>query len=185
MSARKSLETMSGDYRRDSESIATKVWSLSQIGSKWNAMFEGHAVTSVDRTSFNFLFEVFFSNLPLQTFIYCVTDQPSITRSRRSVLNFKLSVLTFSRSMSCSMSIEQKLCEVKIFQLQSMLNAIRCIDQRSAFKNSRISCLALILKLKSPSTTVLYAKKSVAGGEIWRVICSFFQAIDKNQWLSG
>ena len=64
------------------------------------------------------------------------------------------------------MSIEQKLCEVKIFQLQSMLNAIRCIDQRFAFKNSRISCLALIFNLKNQSTTVLYAKKSVAGGEI-------------------
>ena len=43
-----------------------------------------------------------------------------------------------------------------------MSNAIRCIDQRFAFKNSRISCLALIFKLKNPSTTVLYAKKSVA-----------------------
>ena len=47
-----------------------------------------------------------------------------------------------------------------------MLNAIKCIDQRLAFKNSRISCLALIFNLKNPSTTVLYAKKSVAGGEI-------------------
>ena len=62
------------------------------------------------------------------------------------------------------MSIEQKLCEVKIFQLQSMSNAIRCIDQRFAFKNSRISCLALIFNLNNLRTTVLYAKKSVAGG---------------------
>ena len=67
------------------------------------------------------------------------------------------------------MSIEQKLCEEKIFQLQSMLNVIRCIYQRFAFKNSRISCLALIFNLKNLSTTVLYAKKSVAGGEIRRV----------------
>ena len=77
--------------------------------------------------------------------------------------------------MDCSMSIEQKLWEVKIFQLQSMLNAIRHIDQRFAFKNSRISCLALIFKLKNQSTTVLFAKKSVAGGEVWQVICSFFE----------
>ena len=48
------------------------------------------------------------------------------------------------------MSIEQKLCEVKIFQPQSMmLNAIRCIDQRSEFKNSCISCLALIFCLNN------------------------------------
>ena len=66
------------------------------------------------------------------------------------------------------MSIEQKLCTVKIFQLQSMLNVIRCIDQRLVLKNSCVSCLALTFKLKNLSTTVLYAKKSVAGGEIWR-----------------
>ena len=72
------------------------------------------------------------------------------------------------------MSIEQKWCEVQIFQLQSMLNMIRCINQRFVFKNSDISCLALIFKLKNPSTTVLYSKKSVAGGLIY----SFFQAID-------
>ena len=182
MSARKSLETMSGDYRRDSESIATKVWSLSQIGSKWNAMFEGHAVTSVDRTSFNFLFEVFFSNLPLQTFIYCVTDQPSITRSRRSVLNFKLSVLTFSRSMSCSMSIEQKLCEVKIFQLQSMSNAIRCINQRFAFKNSwtireRQSCTQknqLQVAKYDESYAVFFKQLIRTNGLVVKVSCSEF-----------
>ena len=83
------------------------------------------------------------------------------------------------------MSIEQKLCEVKIFQLQSMSNAIRCIDQRFAFKNSRISCLALIFNLKNPSMTVLYAKKSVAGSEILRLMYCLFRAIDTNQWLSG
>ena len=44
-------------------------------------MFESHVVTSVDRTSFDFRFEDFFSNLPLQIFMYCVTDQPSITPS--------------------------------------------------------------------------------------------------------
>ena len=37
------------------------------------------------------------------------------------------------------MSIEHKLCEVKIFQRQSTSNAIRYIDQRFAFKNSGIS----------------------------------------------
>ena len=84
---------------------------------------------------------------------------------------FQVISFHFSRLMSCLMSIGQKLCKVKIFQLQSMLNAIRGINQRFAFKNSRISCLArlaLIFKLKNPSMTVLYAKKTVAGGEIWQ-----------------
>ena len=43
--------------------------------------------------------------------------------------------------------IEQKLCKVKKFQLQSMSNAIRCIDHRFAFKNSGFACLALIFNL--------------------------------------
>ena len=60
--------------------------------------------------------------------------------------------------MSCSMSIEQKLCEVKIFWLQSMLNAIRCIDQRFEIKNSCISCLALIFNLKNYTNIPLCKK---------------------------
>ena len=75
------------------------------------------------------------------------------------------------------MSIEQKLCELKIFQLHSMSNAIRCINQRFAFKKTRISCLALIFKMKNLSMTVLYAKKSVAGGEIRRVIYCFLKQL--------
>ena len=34
------------------------------------------------------------------------------------------------------MRIEQKMCKVKIFQLQSMLDVIRCIDERFVFKNN-------------------------------------------------
>ena len=47
----------------DFKSIATKV--CSQISCKWNAIFEGNVVASIDRTSFDFQFEDFFSNLPL------------------------------------------------------------------------------------------------------------------------
>ena len=45
------------------EAIATK--DCSQICCKCNTLFESHFVTSVDRTSFNFLFEDFSNNLPL------------------------------------------------------------------------------------------------------------------------
>ena len=40
-----------------------------------------------------------------------------------------------------------------------MSNAIRFINQMFEFKNSGISCLALIFNLKHPSTTVLLVKK--------------------------
>ena len=51
-------QKLGSDVRCDSESITTKV--CSQIGCKWNAMFESHVVTSVDRTSFDFRFSIFF-----------------------------------------------------------------------------------------------------------------------------
>ena len=51
-------QKLGNNVRRGSELIATKV--CSQIGRKWNAMFESHVVTSLDRTSFGFLFEDFF-----------------------------------------------------------------------------------------------------------------------------
>ena len=64
-----------------------------------------------------------------------------------------------SRLMSCSMTIEQKLCKVKIFQLfQSMSNAMACINKRFAVKNSGRSYLALIRNLSDPRTTILHAK---------------------------
>ena len=40
------------------------------------------------------------------------------------------------------MSIEQKMCQEKTFQLQSMSDAIRCINKGFAVYNSGISCLA-------------------------------------------
>ena len=69
--------------------------------------------------------------------------QPSNTRSQRSILIFKFSFLTFLRCMSCSMSIEQKLCEEDTFQLQYMSNAILCIDKRFVVKNSDIYLVLL------------------------------------------
>ena len=48
---------------------------------------------------------------------------------------------------------------VQIFQLQSMSNAIRCINQSFVFKNFGISCLALISNLSNLRTTILHAIK--------------------------
>ena len=87
------------------------------------------------------------------------------------------------------MSSEQKLCTVKIIQLQSMSNALRFIDLRFALKNFLISCPALIFNLNNPRTTVLYAKKSVAGGDIGRRLRTsripFFSGNRYEPWQSG
>ena len=50
------------------------------------------------------------------------------------------------------MSNWQKLCEVKIFQLQSMLNAIRCINQKFVFRDILfIQPPASVTKLRVPT----------------------------------
>ena len=65
--------------------------------------------------------------------------------------------------------------EWKIFQLQSRSYAIRCINQRFAFKNSGIAYLVLIFNWNNPRTTILHAKKAIPGCEKLRVIYCFFQ----------
>ena len=150
---------------------------------------ESHVVTSDDGPALTgrasiFDLKIFEQSAFVNNHLLCYW--PTIHNSISKIcLKFQIISSTFSRSMSCSMSTEQKMCEVKIFQLQSMTNTIKCIDQRFAFKISRISCLALTYNLNNPRTTVLYAKNSVAGGEIRRFIHRLFRAIDTNQWLSG
>ena len=78
------------------------------------------------------------------------------------VLSTQCQLLTFVRLMGCSMSIERKLREVKLFQLPSLSNAITYIDRTSAVKNSGISFLTLIFNLSNPITTILHAKKLVS-----------------------
>ena len=56
------------------------------------------------------------------------------------------------------MSIEQKLCREKYFQIQSMPNITKCIDKRFAIKNLGISCLALTFNLNIPKMKTLHAK---------------------------
>ena len=98
----------------------------------------------------------------------------------------------FLRSVSCSlaMSIEQKLCKVKILKLQSMSSLITCIDKRFEVTNSGISCLALILNSSNPRTTILHARNrfKVARYDksstvfVWR---SIVVPLDTNSSLSG
>ena len=69
----------------------------------------------------------------------------------------------FSEGDERSMSNKQKLCKVKIFELQTM-----SIDERFAVKNSVISCLALILNLSNdqqPKNENHECKKLVQGSK--------------------
>ena len=113
----------------DSELIVTKI--CSQKGCKWSAMFESHVETCIDWTSFNFWFEDFLSNILL---IYFVTDQPSISQSQISVLNFKSSILTFlthwglnEASIFAQCSLKELLNEhwAKIVQRENLLFNLR------------------------------------------------------------
>ena len=45
------------------------------------------------------------------------------------------------RLMSCLMIIKRKMCEEKIFQLQSMFKVIRCVDQSLKFCSQKFQCM--------------------------------------------
>ena len=72
-------------------------------------------------------------------------------------------------------------------QLQSVLNAIRCIDQRFVLKDSSISCLAL-MNLSNLRTTILQAKMLLLVARYinsYNVFWGRLIIIDMNLWLSG
>ena len=85
------------------------------------------------------------------------------------------------------MSIEQKLCEVKIFQLQFMSNVIRswskvCIQKFWYF----LSGLDIQLEQSKNDivATILYAKKSVAGYQIQREKYFYFSELIRTYGLA-
>ena len=147
----------------ESELITTKV--CSQIGSKWNVIIESHVETCKMPLTGRF-----FEQFATQIIIYCVIDQPSVTQSRRSVLDFELSCLTFLRSMSCSMSIEQNLCREENFQLSCMSNAITCIYKGFQFRILALIVLPWYLTFYSPRMTILHAKNQFTDESLLRNI---------------
>ena len=75
------------------------------------------------------------------------------------------------------MSIEQKMCKEKIFQLQSMLNVIGCINQWFAFWYF-VSGLDIQLEQSENDNPVHTQKKKVAGCKIRQdIYCFFFRKI--------
>ena len=74
-------------------------------------------------------------------------------------------VLTFLRSMTCSMGIEQKMCEEWKSETQSMSNVTICVIRSFALENSGISCLAF----KFNSVWILQGAETLCSSvAIWR-----------------
>ena len=65
-----------------------------------------------------------------------------------------------------------------------MSNAIKCIDQRFAFKNSGISCLALIFNLSNLRTTILHSKKQLPVAKQVKLYAVLFPYTDTIPCLS-
>ena len=88
------------------------------------------------------------------------------------------------------MSNEQKLCEVKIFQLQSMSNAIKCIDlhsrilnsERFALKNSDIALTIVLSNQRGTILLLISARKKAIAGNL-QVTYHFFLQIYTNHGL--
>ena len=163
--------------------LENNLWHDSEmIGFNWNKMFESNVETCIDGTSFAFWFQDFWAISywkELSTVLLTNHQLLDLSWFWRSVLIFKFLVLVFLRSLSCLISIEPKLCEEKVFQLQSKLNAIICIYERFAVKNSGISCLALIFNLSS--LAILKWKPS---GKDWFKVHTLFFLVEWFQLMA-
>ena len=67
--------------------------------------------------------------------------------------------------------------------IHSMSNAIKCINQRFVFKNSGISCLALIFNLNNLRMTILHAKKLLLVAKHYKQYTVFFCKLTRNDGL--
>ena len=64
-----------------------------------------------------------------------------------------------------------------------MKSMSRCIDQRFVFKNSGISCLALIFNLNNLRMTILHAKKLLLVAKHYKQYTVFFCKLTRNDGL--
>ena len=171
----------------DFESIATKLQVCSQNSCKWITLSESHVEICIDLTSFNWWFKDFLGNLLLKK---SENNHPLCywaTINNLIVLNFKFSVLTFLKSMICLMSIEQKMCEEKKIQPQSMSNVIMCVDQRLrlAVKNSGVSCMASIFYLSNLKIKFSMHKISLSLQDMPRCNDSYSSFLGRLIWTCG
>ena len=173
---------LGNDVRHNSESIATKVFSQIRRKLEWNAMFENHVVTSVDtawQDELRFSIWIFFEQFSfVNNHLLCYWP---IIHNSISKISPKFQVISShffdGRSMSCSMKIvrSENISTPIYVKCDKMYRSKVCVQEFSYF----VSGLDIQLEKSE------YAKNSVAGGELWRVIYRFFQAIHTNLWLSG
>ena len=141
--------------------------------SQMKCNFWSSVKTCIDWTSFEFRFRNLLSNLLLNIIIYCVTTQPSITRSRRSVLNFQLSVLTFQWPSQRTLCKEKNISTPIYVQCDNLCHSNVCF-QAFLYISS-----GLDIRLdQCKNDKILHMKKIVEGCKIWRFISIFF-SIDR------
>ena len=141
----------------------------SHINRKWNAIFESHIVTSVDRTSFNFQHEFFFEQSAfVNSHLLCYW--PIILNLISKIchcLKFQVISSHFSRLMSCSVLTFSRLMSC-LWRLTSMLNAINVLIK---------GMLSRIL--------VFHVWPWYSTWTIWNWQSYLVLAIGMNQWPSG
>ena len=71
-------------------------------------------------------------------------------------------------------SCTQKTCGEKIFQHQSMSNAMTCFDQRFAVKNSGVYSLASLFDSSNPNIKIPASKQLVQVCKVWPIMYLFF-----------
>ena len=108
--------------------------SLQPELSQMKKIAESHAKTCTGWASFDIQFKDFWAICPWKvTQRLVLAIRPKIGPKLQHFYKFFL--FNFQRSIICLMSIQQKTCEERIFQLLSMSNAIMCVSQ------SQIECV--------------------------------------------
>ena len=133
------------------------------------------SATSVDMTSFDFRFEEQYCFVNIHLLCYRPTIHNSISRicpKFQVVSSHLFEVDELLDELWAKIARSENISTPIYVERDKMYRSKVCVQEFSYFVTN--SCLALIFKLKNPSTTVPYAKKSVAGGEIRRVIYRFF-----------
>ena len=124
-------------------------------------MFESHAVTSIDRTSFN---QSAFANNHLLCYWLTIHNSISKISPKFQVISFDFVEVKERLDEHWAKIVQSENISLPIYHyVESLWNMTRCNYQSFASKNCGvipgISCLALIFNLSNQRTIILQAKK--------------------------
>ena len=143
--------------------------------------------TCIGWASLEYLLKRIWKNLPLKIIIYCGTDQPLLVTAwfQRSVLNFKLSVLTFLRLMFDEHWAKNLWRE--IFQIHSMSNQLQCDSMCwSKYISLEFQCILSGLNFRLEQSENEVQQQTISSNlQILTIHTPFILTYQDELWLSA